>query len=249
MKIILKQVSKNYGDRVILEPMTLVFDQEKTTILLGPSGCGKSTLLRMIVGLIQPSDGEIFYDDQRFTPDNAEELRRQVGYVIQDGGLFPHLSAQDNITLQARFFKIPKEAILRKLHELCELVQLPKYMLNHYPKELSGGQKQRVGIMRALMLDPKCVLLDEPLGALDPLIRNELQHQLKQIFADLKKTVIMVTHDMPEAAYLGDEIVIMNEGRVIQRGSYQELAEHPKSDFVNSFLKAQLIPSEYKQEV
>lgn len=242
MRIRLENISKNYENQVVLEPLDALFTQGKTTVLLGSSGCGKSTLLRIIDGLIQPNQGKIFYNDKEFHEYHPSELRQQIGYVIQDGGLFPHLTALDNILLQARYFKKPKQEMIERLHELEELVQIPKYLLSHYPKELSGGQKQRISMMRALMLDPQCILLDEPLSALDPITRHELQQQLKHIFSQLNKTVIMVTHDMQEAAYLADEIMMMHKGKILQKGTYKQLLENPANSFVKDFIKFQEMP-------
>src|SRR5262249_29827988 len=163
------------------------------TVLIGPSGCGKSTLLRIMVGLIRPETGRVLFQDRELTAENVEALRHGIGYVIQDGGLFPHLTAERNVTLLARFLKRPVGAIEARVAERAGLVQLSDDLRARYPTALSGGQRQRVGLMRALMLDPALLLLDEPLGALDPITRSELQTELKAIFARLGKTVVLVT--------------------------------------------------------
>lgn len=236
-----ENVSKAYGGQLALAPTTLDF-RPGTTVLIGPSGCGKSTLLRIMMGLIAPDSGRVLVGDRELSPANANELRHLMGYVIQDGGLFPHLTAAGNVTLLARFLKRPDAEIDKRIAELAEVVQLSPELLARYPGDLSGGQRQRVGLMRALMLDPGIVLLDEPLGALDPITRSELQAQLKAIFASLRKTVVLVTHDMGEAAYLGDDIVLMRAGRVIQRGPLADLLERPAEGYVTDFIRAQRSP-------
>jgi osmoprotectant transport system ATP-binding protein len=237
----LENVSKQYGRRTALAPLTIEFASARTTVLIGASGCGKSTLLRMIVGLVHTDTGEVSISGEVLSISNVDRLRHAIGYVIQDGGLFPHLTAEQNVTLMARHLGIGSSAIDARLGLLAELVKIPADGLARYPQQLSGGQRQRVGLMRALMLDPALLLLDEPLGALDPITRYELQEQLKSIFAELKKTVIMVTHDMSEAAYLGDDIVMMKDGRVIQRGGFDDLVHRPAEPYVETFMRAQRV--------
>lgn len=232
-------VGKSYGKAAALHPTDLDFARGKTTVLIGPSGCGKSTLLRLIIRLLDPDQGAIQFDGADITAANIAEIRRRTGYVIQDGGLFPHLSARKNILLMAAHLKWPEEKMQSRLAELCALTQFPQSALDRFPLELSGGQRQRISLMRALMLSPELLLLDEPLGALDPLVRATLQKDLKEIFVRLKQTAILVTHDLAEAAYLGDEIVLMSEGRVVQRGTLRELRERPASSFVSDFITAQ----------
>lgn len=234
-----RNVSKVFNGTIALHPTTLEIEKEKTTVLIGPSGCGKSTLLKLAMGLIEPSSGEIIFDGTKVTKETVETLRRRMGYVIQDGGLFPHLTGEENVTLAAKEFGLSKEEIRKKLDELCELTHFPRDGLKRYPAELSGGQRQRLSLMRGLILDPQVLLLDEPLGALDPMVRASLQTDLKEIFKRLGKTVLMVTHDMGEAAYFADVIVLMNEGRVVQKGSLEDLTNRPVSPFVNDFLRAQ----------
>ena len=235
----LQGVSKSYNGVPALHPTDLSFESGKTTVLIGPSGCGKSTILRMIVALIHPGDGKVLFDGQRVTEQSAISVRRRMGYVIQDGGLFPHLTAEQNVLLIARHLNRPAAESTKRIGELCELTRFPKEGLSRYPVELSGGQRQRVSLMRALMLQPDVLLLDEPLGALDPMVRASLQTELKEIFQRLGQTVIMVTHDMAEAAFLGDSIVVMNEGRVVQNGTLNDLRERPADPFVTGFLNAQ----------
>lgn len=208
-------------------------------MLIGPSGCGKSTLLRLVIRLIEPDSGRIDFDGEPINLDNIDNLRRRIGYVIQEGGLFPHLTARANVLLMARHIGKSQEEMHRKLLELCELTRFSENLLSRYPLELSGGQRQRVSLMRALMLSPELLLLDEPLGALDPLVRASLQKDLKEIFAQLGQTVLFVTHDLAEAIYFSDEIVLMNEGRVVQKGSITDLRERPADPFVSEFINAQ----------
>ena len=208
-------------------------------MLIGPSGCGKSTLLRLIIGLLEPDGGTIQFDGAPITFANIAKLRRRIGYVIQDGGLFPHLTARKNVLLMATHLKRPAPEMDQRLAELCALTRFPQVALDRYPIELSGGQRQRISLMRALALSPELLLLDEPLGALDPLVRAALQKDLKEIFARLQQTAILVTHDLAEAAYLGDEIVLMNEGRVVQIGTLEDLRTKPASAFVTEFINAQ----------
>ncbi|HZE58384.1 MAG TPA: ATP-binding cassette domain-containing protein [Chthoniobacterales bacterium] len=235
----LTDVSKKYGGAIALQPTDLDFARGKTTVLIGPSGCGKSTLLRLVIRLLDPDTGTIRFDGAAITPANISDLRRRIGYVIQDGGLFPHLTARKNILLMATHLKWPAEKMNQRLSELCTLTRFPESALGRYPLELSGGQRQRISLMRALMLSPELLLLDEPLGALDPLVRAALQKDLKEIFARLNQTAILVTHDLAEAAYLGDEIVLMGEGRVAQRGTLNDLRTRPASTFVTEFINAQ----------
>ena len=235
----LEDVSKRYGDAIALYPTNLSVESGKTTVLIGPSGCGKSTLLRLIIGLVEPDSGSIEFDGAPIGPDNIDSVRRRIGYVIQEGGLFPHFTARNNATLMARHLGRKNEETKQRLSELCQLTRLPESLLDRYPLELSGGQRQRVSLMRALMLFPGLLLLDEPLGALDPLVRASLQKDLKEIFARLGQTALFVTHDLAEAIYFGDEIVLMNEGRIVQQGSITDLREGPVDPFVSEFINAQ----------
>jgi osmoprotectant transport system ATP-binding protein len=232
-------VSKRYADAVALHPTTLSIDRGQTTILIGPSGCGKSTLLRLIIRLIEPDSFLIEFDGEPITPDNINAIRRRVGYVIQEGGLFPHLTARANVFLMARHVGKSREEMQKRLLELCDLTRFSNNLLPRYPVELSGGQRQRVSLMRALMLSPELLLLDEPLGALDPLVRASLQNDLKEIFTRLQQTVLFVTHDLAEAIYFGDQIVLMNEGRIVQKGPVTDLRDNPANPFVLEFINAQ----------
>ncbi|MEO6418883.1 MAG: ATP-binding cassette domain-containing protein [Polyangiaceae bacterium] len=225
-----------------LAATTLSFEAGSTTVLIGPSGCGKSTLLRIVLGLVEPDEGRVLFDGEALTRENAEVLRRRTGYVLQEGGLFPHLTAKKNVSLLADVLGRPEATSAARIAKLAELVRLPLQILSAFPHDLSGGERQRVSLMRALMLDPEWVLLDEPLGALDPITRRALQSELRDIFARLKKTVILVTHDMGEAAYFGDVIVLMRKGKIVQRGTARELLESPAEPFVSEFIRAQRSP-------
>ena len=238
----LSQVSKRYSDTEVLAPTDLRVPSGETRVLIGPSGCGKSTVLRLIAGLIQPDSGSISFEGTVLAPGNILQLRQRMGYVIQEGGLFPHLNVRDNVTVMARYLHRDPDWIRERLVELSELVQLPADLMRRYPGELSGGQRQRVSLMRALMLDPDLLLLDEPLGALDPMIRYQLQQELKAIFARLGKSVVMVTHDIAEAAFFGHTLVLMREGRIVQTGSIAQLARSPAEPFVEAFISAQRGP-------
>lgn len=240
----LRGASKSFGTTEALLPCHLDIAPHKNTVFIGPSGCGKSTVLRLMIGLLRPDEGEVLVRGTSLTKQNIRKMRHHMGYVIQEGGLFPHLSARENIVLLARHLGWSVEKISSRLKELLELVRLPEKLIERYPLELSGGQRQRISLMRALMLDPQILLLDEPLGALDPMIRFDLQEDLRRIFTSLRKTVLMVTHDMGEAYFFGDEIVLMRDGAVIQKGPFSDLANAPSEPFVTEFIRAQRSPLE-----
>ena len=235
----LQAVSKRYGHVVAVAPLDLKLDAERTYVLIGPSGCGKTTILKLMLGLIKSDSGEVFIGDQPLSEANVLQLRQRVGYVIQDGGLFPHLTARQNASLVARHLGWRDDRISQRLQDLAELTHFPQDALCRYPIQLSGGQCQRVSLIRALMLDPDVLMLDEPLGSLDPIIRSELQDDLRDVFWSLKKTVVMVTHDLSEAAFFADEVVLLHEGRIVQRGSARDLFDSPTEPFVTRFVNAQ----------
>lgn len=235
----LRNVHKTFGAKAVIRGVSLHVHSGKTTALIGPSGCGKSTCLRLMLGLIQPDSGEARFDGMPIDRAYLPQLRRRVGYVIQDGGLFPHMTARQNVTIMARATGMDSAALDARLDALTALTNFPRDGLARYPVELSGGQRQRVALMRALMLDPEALLLDEPLGALDPMIRFELQTELREIFHALGKTVVIVTHDLAEADYFSHEIVLMRGGAIVQRGTLDEMNEAPADDFVARFIRAQ----------
>ncbi|MDA0999216.1 MAG: ATP-binding cassette domain-containing protein [bacterium] len=234
-----RDISKTYGKLTALRPLSLAFPPGETTIFIGPSGCGKSTFLRILIGLIAPDAGEVRFGGETLRPENMLPIRRKMGYVIQDGGLFPHLTARANAALMARHLGWEGARIEARLAELVALTKFPAEGLDRYPVQLSGGQRQRVSLMRALMLDPDVLLLDEPLAALDPMIRAELQDDLREIFQRLGKTVVMVTHDIGEAAFFGHRIALMREGRIVQEGAMADLLHRPADPFVTRFINAQ----------
>ena len=246
--ITLDAVSKRYGDEVAVQDISLSVPAEETTVLIGPSGSGKSTLLRFMIGLTRPDTGTVVVGDTQLTATTAPSLRRRMGYVIQEGGLFPHLTGRGNVALMAKHLGWASDRIDARIAELTELVQLDPDRLEQYPPELSGGQRQRVSLMRALMLDPDVLLLDEPLGALDPMIRADLQDDLRAIFRRLGKTVVFVTHDIGEAGFFGDRVVLLRSGQVEQRGTMATLVNDPASAFIADFIQAQRAPLQHLHE-
>src|SRR5436309_9597229 len=219
----LQDVQKIYDGVKALDIALLRVEPRSTLALIGPSGCGKSTLLRLVVGLLTPERGSIRIAGTPMRPETRLELQRRMGYVIQEGGLFPHLTAAENVALVARDLGWPDARIGARIQELLELTQIPRELLDRFPAQISGGQRQRVALMRALMLDPEVLLLDEPLSSLDPMIRSDLQIDLRRIFQSLRKTVVLVTHDLGEAGYFGDAIVLLQAGRIVQQGTLTEL--------------------------
>lgn len=238
----LRKVAKRFGEHVAVHPIDVRVEPGETVVLIGPSGCGKSTLIRLMVGLITPDAGEVFFQSERVMPSNATRLRQKMGYVIQRGGLFPHLTVRRNVTLMAERMGWDKARCTERIEALLELSRFPGDLLSRYPSQLSGGQRQRASLMRALMLDPDVLFFDEPLGALDPLVRAALQKDLRQAFSDLGKTVVLVTHDMGEAWYLGNRVCLMRAGRIVQQGRVEDLVENPSDPFVTKFINAQRSP-------
>jgi len=237
--ISLAGVSKSYGGAVVLAPTSLEVGAAERLAIVGPSGCGKSTLLRSIVGIVVPDRGSIAIAGTTLTPTTAPSLRLRIGYVIQDGGLFPHLTGEANVALLAGRRGWPRERIEARVGELARLVGVERTLLARYPLQMSGGERQRVALMRALMLDPDVLLLDEPMGALDPMVRARLQDELLAIMNVLGKTVVLVTHDMYEAAMFGRRIAVMRAGRIVQLGTVRDLLDRPADPFVAEFLGAQ----------
>lgn len=232
-------VSKRLGSVTVLTRTSLDIEAGRTTALIGPSGSGKTTLLRLIMGLILPDEGRVLFEDEPLTAETVRARRSRMGYVVQEGGLFPHLTGAENVGLMARHLGWAPARIAARLTELAELVRLPRELLARYPVEISGGQRQRVGLMRALMLDPELLLLDEPLGALDPLVRADLQEDLVRIFAALRKSVVLVTHDLIEAALFAETVVLLRDGGIVQSGPLGDLVQRPADPFVTRFVNAQ----------
>ncbi len=239
---VLTNVTKAFAGRPALGPLTLDLPAGKTTVLIGPSGCGKSTLLRLLIGLVAPDSGFVTFDGTPVTAATARAVRLRTGYVIQDGGLFPHLTARGNVSLMARHLGWDRARTDARVAELAALTRFPIDGLDRHPQQLSGGQRQRVGLMRALMLDPAALLLDEPLGALDPLVRADLQTDLRDIFQTLGKTVVLVTHDLGEAAFFADRVALLRDGQIVQQGSPADLWRRPADPFVTRFVQAQRGP-------
>jgi osmoprotectant transport system ATP-binding protein len=235
----LQNISKTFEDRVVLDEVNLSVAKGATHALIGSSGSGKTTLLRITLGLIPFDKGYVKINDQALLSFTQVEWADRIGYVPQDGGLFPHISARNNVALIAKLRGWPKARIDGRVEELRKVVDLDAEILTHFPREMSGGQKQRVAIMRAAMMDPEVMLLDEPMAALDPLIRRTLQQELKSIFQRLGKTVLLVTHDLGEAVYLAEQLTMLHEGKMVQTGSYRDLLLHPASPFVTQFINAQ----------
>lgn len=237
-----RNISKSFASTVAVDQLSLSIPKGQTISLIGPSGCGKSTLLRILIGLIKPDAGEVEFDSEVISEANILSIRHKIGYVIQEGGLFPHLTARENVTLLASYLGWDNQEMESRVKELSNLTKIDRSILDRLPGKLSGGQRQRISLMRALMLDPQVILLDEPLGSIDPLVRYELQNDLKHIFAELNKTVVLVTHDLGEAGFLGDEIVLMKSGKIEQKGSIQDITRQPANQFVKDFVTAQRSP-------
>lgn len=234
-------VSKVYGGRTrAVNDFNLTVDRGEFICLIGPSGCGKTTSLKMVNRLVEPSSGAIYVDGEDIMAQDVVELRRGIGYVIQQIGLFPHMTIGDNIAVVTNLKGWPKQKREERVAELLQLVELdPDVYSRRYPRELSGGQQQRVGVLRALAAEPELILMDEPFGALDPITRESLQDELKRLHSKLKKTILFVTHDMDEALKLADRIVLMKAGRIVQADPPDELLRNPADEFVASFIGAE----------
>ncbi|SFL43334.1 osmoprotectant transport system ATP-binding protein [Paenibacillus sp. 1_12] len=233
-----ENVRKAYDDGyVALKHVDIEFKENELTVLIGPSGCGKTTLMKLINRLNDPSEGRVLIRGRDISKTNAVELRRSIGYVIQNIGLFPHMTIADNVSVVPRLRKWDRDRINKRVDELLRLVNLdPETYRSRYPSELSGGQQQRIGIIRALAAEPELILLDEPFSALDPISREQLQDELVRLQQELKQTIVFVTHDMDEALKIADTIVLMKEGEVVQMGRPEQILRHPSNDFVKSFI-------------
>lgn len=232
-----EHVSKIYkGGKRAVDDLNLEFESGRFIVFIGPSGCGKTTTMKMINRLIEPTEGTIYINGKNIKNTDPVKLRREIGYVIQQIGLFPHMTIQQNISLVPRLLKWPEEKQRERAKELLQLVDMPEEFLDRYPHELSGGQQQRIGVLRALAADQPLILMDEPFGALDPITRDSLQDELKKLQKELGKTIVFVTHDMDEAIKLADQIVIMRDGKLVQTGTPDEILREPANEFVETFI-------------
>lgn len=238
--IVLQNLSKHFGNTVAVSDVSFDVKEGQTLVLLGTSGSGKTTTLRMINRLIDPTSGQIIINNENIFSKPVEALRRNIGYVLQGYGLFPHYTVAENIAIVPKLLKWPKDKIQKRVEQLLDKLQLsPDQYRNTYPETLSGGQKQRVGLARALAADPPILLMDEPFGALDALTKTLVRKEFKELDELKKKTIILVTHDIQEAFELGDKIGLMDKGKLQQVGTPEELLFHPANDFVKSFFKQQ----------
>jgi osmoprotectant transport system ATP-binding protein len=235
----LQNIYKTFEGKPVLTDVNLNVPKGATHALIGSSGSGKTTLLRITLGLIPFDKGYVKINDHALLSFSPVEWADRIGYVPQDGGLFPHISGFENVSLIAKLRGWNKQKIESRVEELRKLVGLEAPLLGQFPFELSGGQQQRVAIMRAAMMDPQVMLLDEPMAALDPLIRRSLQQELKSIFQRLDKTVLLVTHDLGEAVFLAQQITLLHEGKIMQSGTYRDLLLNPSDPFVTAFINAQ----------
>ncbi|WP_256989114.1 ABC transporter ATP-binding protein [Bacillus sp. EB106-08-02-XG196] len=232
-----KDIVKKYRNKTIIKPFSVDIEAGQLVVFIGPSGCGKTTLLKMINKLIQPSAGKIFVNGKDISNIDAIELRRNIGYVIQNTGLFPHMSIRENLELIPKLKGEDPNRIAEKTEELLHVVGLnPSEFLDRFPKELSGGQQQRVGVARAFSTDSDIILMDEPFSALDPVTRNSLQDELVQMQKELNKTIIFVTHDMDEAIKIADKICILKDGDILQFDTPENILKNPANEFVEGFI-------------
>ncbi|SFD88899.1 osmoprotectant transport system ATP-binding protein [Lentibacillus persicus] len=234
----LQNVNKTYDDGFeALKDINLEFQEEKINVLIGPSGCGKTTTMKLLNRLTDHTSGEILMNGKNIKEIDPIELRRQMGYVIQNIGLFPHMTIYDNVAAVPKLLKWDKKTIKQKVDALLNMVNLdPEIYRTRYPSELSGGQQQRIGVIRALAAEPDTILMDEPFSALDPISREQLQDELVHLQQEINKTIVFVTHDMDEAIKIADQIILMEDGNIVQKGTPNELVTNPVNDFVKDFI-------------
>ena len=237
--IVVDRVSKIFRNKVAVDNISFTVDEGENVVLLGTSGCGKTTTLRMINRLTEVTSGSISVAGKNIEDVSPEELRRSIGYVLQHNGLFPHYTIAENIAIVPELLKWPKQKIIKRTTELLEQLRLPQDYLSLYPQQLSGGQQQRVGLARALAADPPVLLMDEPFGALDAVTRAGITHEFSQLEVLKNKTIVLVTHDIREAFDLGDKILLMDKGKIVQEGSPADLLFNPVNNFVSSFFEDQ----------
>ena len=231
-------VCKKFKNDSVIDNLSMKIDENKITVFLGPSGCGKTTTLKMINKLVPITSGKIYINGEDIENQNPIELRRNIGYVIQQTGLFPHLTIKENIELIPKLTKMDMEKIEKKTRELMQMIGLDyETFKDKYPAQLSGGQQQRIGVARAFATDPKIILMDEPFSAIDPINRNQLQNELLKLQRTYNKTVVFVTHDIKEALKIADKICIMKEGKIAQYDTPKNITEHPINDFVKNFIE------------
>ena len=232
-----ENISKQYGKSIIISDVSFEIEKGKLVVLIGPSGCGKTTLLKIINRLIQPTSGNVYIDGKSIFEQDVIELRRKIGYVIQQTGLFPHMTVLENIGIIPQLQRKSKEEVKRKSLELMNMVGLdPETYSDRYPFQLSGGQQQRIGVARAFACDPEVILMDEPFSSLDPITRLQLQDELADLQAKVRKTIVFVTHDMDEAVKIADKICIINNNSIVQYDSVEEIMKNPVNDFVAEFI-------------
>ncbi|MDR2397275.1 MAG: ABC transporter ATP-binding protein [Spirochaetaceae bacterium] len=230
-------ITKKYDGKPVVSDITLEISRGDLVVLIGQSGCGKTTLLKIINRLIKPTSGRVFIQGENIFDKNVIDLRRNIGYVIQQTGLFPHMTVRENIEIVPRLQKKNRAAIAEKSIALMQMVGLnPELFLDRYPYQLSGGQQQRIGVARAFACDPDIILMDEPFSALDPISRNQLQEELAELQSRLRKTIVFVTHDMDEAVKIADKICILHQGRIAQYDRVEAIMKNPASDFVAEFM-------------
>jgi osmoprotectant transport system ATP-binding protein len=246
-----ENVRKQYEDgHVALKNINLEFNEGELTVLIGPSGCGKTTLMKLINRLNNSTQGKVYINGKDISAIDPVELRRSIGYVIQNIGLFPHMTIASNVAVVPRLLHWDNARIDQRVDELLRLVNLdPDVYRGRYPAELSGGQQQRIGIIRALAAEPDIILLDEPFSALDPISREQLQDELVRLQQELKQTIVFVTHDMDEALKIADTIVLMKDGEVVQTGRPEQILRHPANDFVKTFIGKKRLQTEAAEEI
>lgn len=235
--IVFKNITKSYGEKNILKDFSLNIKKGEFLTIIGSSGCGKTTILKMINGLIKPNKGNVFVDGKDISKINLIQMRRKIGYVVQDVGLFPHMKIKNNISYTLNLEKKEnKEEIFSKVKKLVKIVGLDEEIINRYPNELSGGQRQRVGIARALVGEPDIILMDEPFGAVDEITRKLLQDEIYKIYKKYNVTIVFITHDISEALKLGTRVIVMDNGEIVQSGTPKEIRENPKTEFVRKLI-------------
>ncbi len=231
-----ENVSMAYGENEVLKSLNLHIEEGQLVVLIGPSGCGKTTTLQLINRLLKASEGNVYVNGKDISKANPVELRRGIGYVIQEIGLFPHMTIRQNIEIVPKLLGWDEKRSRARSQELIRLVNMDERYLDCYPEELSGGQQQRIGLLRALAAEPPIILMDEPFGALDPITRDALQDEIMALQKKLKKTIVFVTHDMDEALKIADKIVLMKDGEVVQAASPAEMIRNPANEYVEKFI-------------